>query len=318
MAAEPRKVFHRLPTRAGPGPSRLDQWRTNLLAPVYWGLAHALETPGLSFQRRATRFLLRAAWRRTGDLPLPLLRDLLVAPMESVRYFELDFAWRELRGASGRYLDLSSPRLFPLVFVGEHQGVQAELVNPDESDLEKTRRLVSASLLGDRCRLHKRTVEECDFPAGSFDAITSISVVEHIPDDTQAVRTLWSLLAPGGKLVLTVPVAAQAFDEYIDFNEYGLLAADADGFVFGQRYYDEARLSEHILSVTGPPRRQELFGERVEGAFFADRRRRLQDPRFPVHREPFATGLAYRGFSAIRDLPGIGVAAMSFVKPARG
>ena len=41
--------------------------------------------------------------------------------------------------------------------------------------------------------------------SGRFELIGLFDVLEHIPDDEQVLRDLYSLLAPGGALVLTVP-----------------------------------------------------------------------------------------------------------------
>ena len=44
-------------------------------------------------------------------------------------------------------------------------------------------------------------------PAGSFDCITMLAVLEHIPDTEGVARECARLLAPGGRVVITVPVA---------------------------------------------------------------------------------------------------------------
>lgn len=38
-----------------------------------------------------------------------------------------------------------------------------------------------------------------------FDVITCLDVIEHIEDDTKAIKTITNLLVPGGRLILTVP-----------------------------------------------------------------------------------------------------------------
>lgn len=45
-----------------------------------------------------------------------------------------------------------------------------------------------------------------------YDAITCISVVEHIEDHERAVRNMAALLAPGGILILTTPYSHHHFD----------------------------------------------------------------------------------------------------------
>ena len=46
---------------------------------------------------------------------------------------------------------------------------------------------------------------------GPFDAVTCISTLEHIPDHDAAVRGMFSLLKPGGSLILTVPYNEQRY-----------------------------------------------------------------------------------------------------------
>lgn len=52
----------------------------------------------------------------------------------------------------------------------------------------------------------QRTVlEDAEFPAGSFDAITAFYVLEHLYNPLSALRKIRSLLKPGGVLLLRVP-----------------------------------------------------------------------------------------------------------------
>jgi len=69
---------------------------------------------------------------------------------------------------------------------------------------------------------------------GQFALITCCEVVEHIPDDRQALRRLSRLLAPGGTLVLTVPGGKMSrFDQLIGH----------------QRHYSSAALLDLSLSA---------------------------------------------------------------------
>lgn len=47
--------------------------------------------------------------------------------------------------------------------------------------------------------------EPLDFPAGRFDAITLLATLEHIRDKAPLAREARRLLAPGGRLIMTVP-----------------------------------------------------------------------------------------------------------------
>lgn len=48
-------------------------------------------------------------------------------------------------------------------------------------------------------------VQDMPFDDDSFDLVLATDIIEHVPDDTQAMRELRRVLKPGGTLLLTVP-----------------------------------------------------------------------------------------------------------------
>lgn len=54
------------------------------------------------------------------------------------------------------------------------------------------------------------------FPDNSFDAIVCIHVLEHIPDDLQAMRELHRVLRSGGWAILQVPIRMESATTYED------------------------------------------------------------------------------------------------------
>lgn len=50
-----------------------------------------------------------------------------------------------------------------------------------------------------------RLPDQVPLPPGTFDAVVMLDVLEHVADDARALATAGRLLAPGGRLVLTVP-----------------------------------------------------------------------------------------------------------------
>jgi SAM-dependent methyltransferase len=44
------------------------------------------------------------------------------------------------------------------------------------------------------------------FPAGSYDLVALLDVLEHVPDDEASLRSIKQLLKPGAALLLTVPI----------------------------------------------------------------------------------------------------------------
>lgn len=267
--------------------------------------------PGVGFRWRCAGMALRGL----PGLSLPRILSLLAAPLDSVRYFEFSFARRCAAGiAVEAYLDVSSPRLLPLDLVRRHRKVRGVLLNPDRSDLEQTERMVRALGLKKRCATLDHRVAESGLVDASFDLITSVSVVEHIPDDAAAVAAMWRLLRPGGRLILTVPCAATPAEEWADFSLYGLLEPAADGLYFWQRFYSPEDLESRIFSVAGRPARLEIYGERRPGLYDRNVLAKMRDPFYPVWREPWMMAREWKRFDQVRDLPGVGVAGMMFLK----
>ena len=318
MSSEtPRKTYIRVPNR------RKRDWLQvlrrvvlgALLSPSYWIMAHRYRTPGLRFRIDCGLLGLRLLCSPKAPVSYADIYRLLFWPMSSTRYFEFAFMWDALSKLSiPRYLDVSSPRLFPIILTLKKHELVADLVNPDAADLTSTSHLVKALNLQSRCNIHACLIGAAPFEPGSFDVVTSMSVVEHIPQDMQAVQKMWELLKPGGRLLLTLPCAAEALEQYINQNAYGLLEPDEQGFVFFQRLYDQDLLEERVFSVAGQPRRRVIYGERTAGAHRRTLDRQLGDPFYPFWREPYMMGQDFCYFKEIGELPGEGVIALEFEK----
>ena len=237
--------------------------------------------------------------------------------MDSVRYFEFDFVWRRIASLPAkRYLDVSSPRLLPLLLIHKRRDLSSILLNPDSADLPVTRAFAHAFGVEDRCQFSDERIESAGLSESSVDVITCISVLEHIPADRSAVRKIWSLLRPGGRLCLTVPCAAKGAVEYVDRNAYGLLAKDEHGFVFWQRYYDSGLLRERIYEEIGAPASVQIYGERVPGSYAWNVQQKMGCGwQYPGWREPYFMGRNFRYYESVESLPGMGVIGLEFRKP---
>lgn len=277
--------------------------------------AAVMKGPGVGFHTAIAGYALR--WIGSG-LSRPLVYGLLVSPMDTFRYFEFDFFWKVVteQGSLGAYLDVSSPRMFSWRVIASGRTSRAVILNPDTKDLAVTKQLFNAARIGERCEFKGDLIEDLKELPESFDTVTCISVLEHIPCDASimALQTMWKLVKPGGRLLLSVPCAAQAFEEFINFNEYGLLHTTSDGYVFGQRFYDEQLVAKLIFSVVGKPLRMAVFGEKKEGSFVLDRARKFSDADYPFWREPWMMTTQYQYFQRIESMPGLGVVAFEFVK----
>lgn len=284
-----------------------------VLFPVYWGMAYVVRTPGLAFRGlcalKGMRLLLR-------ERDFVRAYGLFVAPLDSVRYFEFDFMWSAVKRIRIQsYLDVSSPRMLPLMITDREKNLIADLINPDKSDLPETISLANLFGVAGRCRFHGSLIEEAPLRQESFDLITSMSVIEHIPDDKGAIQKMWDLLKPGGVLMISIPCAAKALEEYTNLNDYQLIDTDEKGFVFWQRYYDEELIQEKIFSITGLPRRSQIYAEKEAGSYNKNVTQKRSNPYYPYWREPLMMGMQYEFMDRLVDLPGMGVIAMEFVKP---
>ena len=280
--------------------------------PFYWLAASVAGVPGMLLRWRFLWFGVRLLLR--GGEHITAYRC-VVSPMDSVRHFEFDFFWRRARtGKIGRLLDVSSPRLLSLMLLDAQPELSAHLMNPDTRDLARTVSIAKSMALEPRCTFDSRRIGELSEKGPLYDLITCMSVLEHIVDDFDAVQAMWRMLAPGGRLLLSVPCAAAALDEYTDLDEYGLLERDDRGFVFWQRYYDDQRLAR-IFAIIGRPTSYAVFGERVAGGYDADVLAKRSDPSYPHWRDCYATAKTYIVYRTLGELPGMGVIAMEFQKP---
>ena len=285
-----------------------------LFSPFYLVMAQIAGAPGIGFHLRcaATAVSLFV----TGRIPLKTCYQYLLFPIDSTRYFEFHEVWKRLKGLSFKhYLDVSSPRLMPLHLLKAVPAATATFINPDSDDLRETEKLADALCLKSRCEFFNDIIENTRFPSASFDLITCLSVLEHIPEDKAALITMWSLLRLGGKLILTLPCLSQSMEQYISYNQYRIINQGDDGYTFWQHYYDHERLMSCIFSVTGLPVYSAVYGEKRRGLFFRNTSmKRLLGIFYPFWREPYMIASEYQSFSSTDDLPGEGVIMLEFIK----
>lgn len=224
-------------------------------------------TPGYPFAKFGQRIGLSLL--ASGKARLSL--EYLISPVISVRYFEVPFAYGALPTSNhGRWLDVSSPRIFPL-YVLQNRSASMEVWNPDRDDLSTTVSIAKLLRL-DGITPRPASVDELSQKFATFDCITSISVIEHISgqyDDRQAVRWMSESLRPGGRLILTVPTAQIPYDEYRDSPVYPTQEyVEGRGYFF-QRWYDEDAIRQRIIDSLVNMQVHEITycGERESGTY---------------------------------------------------
>jgi SAM-dependent methyltransferase len=269
--------------------------------------------PGLRFAMFGRSLGLRALLlgQRSG-------LELLVTPVSIVRYWEFPFVLKHLPQPPGRCLDISSPRLFSFYVASRRRPTTLRMLNPDRRDADVTRRLVNR--FGFRSvvveALPVSAIEDSD---QRYDSIWSISVIEHIPEDgdTRAMQLMYRALAPGGTLIVTVPVDRKTWDVYRPDDVYALGTAPSQGGTFFQRWYDEETIASRLLDpLGGIDVDVEWFGERVAGRFAAYEKDWLRRGRERTVDDPREIADWYESYRAWSDMPGQGVCGIVLRKPA--
>lgn len=75
----------------------------------------------------------------------------------------------------------------------------------------------SLEILKQRLPIESVVVGSCikiPYPDDSFDVVTALDVLEHIPDDGLAVREMIRVLKPGGQFVITVPAMMALWSDW--------------------------------------------------------------------------------------------------------
>ena len=218
-------------------------------------MAEMLEPPGWKrLWRHSYRLGLRWLLRPRPKGRRVALQRLLV-PMDPWRYYELGrVAERHFHGAC---LDVSSPKLLMSLLQREGRGDWTG-IDLFAQEVESWR-AVDPGL-----RLEVEDATALSFADESFDNVTCISVIEHVPGngDATAMAEMWRVLKPGGTLHLTTNVDREARDVFLDRQLYGE-ASDESGFF--ERRYSPQTLDERLLQLPWDVRTREYARQKDEG-----------------------------------------------------
>ena len=237
----------------------------------------------------------------------------VLTPVNIVRYFEFPFVWSCLPKPIYNCLDIGSPRLFSQRYPEAH----ILMINPDLNDISQTTEIISNIHLKNitaKCA----GVDSLSFTQAKFDCIWSISVIEHIADtydDKFAIRSMYDSLNDGGVLIITVPVDRVFWNEYREYDYFGMQRQRIRGKYFFQRWYDKSAIWERLVASIGQePRIVRWFGETVPGSFINHQDRWMRHGYNCTVDDPIEIMDHYRDFPTWEEMPGMGVCGLMFEK----
>jgi ubiquinone/menaquinone biosynthesis C-methylase UbiE len=155
---------------------------------------------------------------RAGGVPtsLPEIPQYLKVcrwPFRQLEYsLALDVLLEHLRPGD-RYLDAGSG-VTPLGHILAAKAVQTDACDANQRLIDELRRFRPEDVFGSRVKYATQDLTRLSYADEMFDAVSCISVLEHIPApfDQAAVREMLRVLKPGGVLVLTVDFTPPAAD----------------------------------------------------------------------------------------------------------
>jgi ubiquinone/menaquinone biosynthesis C-methylase UbiE len=91
--------------------------------------------------------------------------------------------------------------------------------------------------------------DELPFKDSSFEVVTMLAVLEHIEREREILAEVYRVLAPDGKLIVTVPsIWAQPVLEFLSFKLKIVSEAEIRDH---KRYYNRQKLEELLVEVIG-------------------------------------------------------------------
>lgn len=103
---------------------------------------------------------------------------------------------------------------------------------------------------------HQVDLQQLPFADASYDFVFASHVLEHIPNDSQAIAEIARILKPNGIAVLPVPLVAETTVEYPEPNPYEEYHVRAPGLDYFDRYEPYFQKVDQINSETLPPEYQ--------------------------------------------------------------
>jgi SAM-dependent methyltransferase len=202
---------------------------------------------------------------------------------EAIRHF--------LQGRKGseipRALDVGSPKCFGL-YLASKMYLEVELTDLSPLNVDEYKIIWEAIRKRAKglCSFSIQDARALRYEANQFDAVYSMSVVEHIEGkagDSEAINEMARVIKPGGLLLLSVPFGEKYVEQLRKGFVHAIEKTNDESLYFFQRIYDRSALEKRILSaLTGlrarsawtiwrksnlPVRVFQRLGENLQGLF---------------------------------------------------
>jgi len=278
----------------------------------YWKKSEKTSLPGKKFAKFGFKLAFKLLLK--GKLPFKLFFN----PVSIVRYFEYDFVESGIGNVEDRnILDVSSPYLFGF-FISAKNNCNYYYINPDINDLKNVRSLVKKINFVGNYSTDCLDAKKMNYPDSMFEKIVSISVIEHVNNngDSEVMREMWRVLKPGGFLILTFPVKKDYEEEFISENIYNLNQEETGGKFFFQRYYDDKKIEERLLSSLDNFEivEKKVFGEITDGFYDEYKKRWGKSGYWETVKDPYHILKHFNYFPGIKELTGLGVMGLTIKK----
>lgn len=193
----------------------------------------------------------------------------LFQPVSYWRTIEYQLVWHAAGFRSAdRVLDIGSPKLLSL-YLSQWVGCEVFATDIQTYFVDEHRFLRHTRRIPDtRLHIDVQDGRRLTYPDNFFTKAYSISVIEHIPGsgDTDCMKEISRVLAPGGQCFITVPFwpTSREVHREPDFYWASSSVSTTPGRVFYERHYSEPDLYARLVNPSGLRLQAlEYIGERI-------------------------------------------------------
>jgi len=166
------------------------------------------------------------------------------------------------------YLDIGSGSSLVPTFLYQRHHARTYATEMDPVYLDRQKRYMKTLGLGrhDKFVVQREDATRLSFGDGSINFITAVSTIEHIPGngDTLAMAEFARVLAPGGRLVVTVPTSSSYMENESTFYYAGFERRYDEPALQNRLFHPDLNLVDHLHMVSPPEEFIRQFNDSFE------------------------------------------------------